>query len=1162
MAVDIRRASNVVALLREHAATAATRAAVCHVADPSSGNSGAVLTYEQLDREARRVACWLRERCPAGTRVLLAYPTGAQFAAALLGCWYAGAVAVPVPLPDRYTHQRRRLTGVARNCEADAVLTDAGHLADVAAWVAGDLPGARCEATDRPELADPDGWTMPRLSADTTALLQYTSGSTGSPKGVMISHANLLDNGHHVLRLFGVQEPVRMGGWLPLYHDLGLAQLLLPLYLGGTSVLMDPVTFLKRPHRWLSMIDEYDLVMSGGPNFAYERCCDRVTDEQIAQLDLSRWRVAINGAEPVRAATLTRFAKRFAPAGFRSDAMAPGFGMAEATLLVAASAGREPVVRTVDAAALQANRLAPAIPDRPSRTLVSCGSPLGIEVQVVDPSTRRPVTDGQVGEIWLRGASVTRGYWGDEQETARACRARTADDTGQYLRTGDLGAIDDGELFITGRLKETIVIRGRNLYPHDIEAEVRAHHSELGEVGAAFTVTGGDTEELLVLTHEIRGRPSREALAALATAITRTVWRCFGLRVDGLLLLRPGAVRRTTSGKVERAAMRGLLRDGGLEPLHQEVSDELAAVLAERTAVHRDASLARLDRTIRSHQQPGGAFAAATLAELDRREQFPEAACAVLDDAGMARHYVPARYDGALTDFAESMRLLRRVAREDLTVAVAHGKTFLGAAPVWVAGSDAQARWLAAQVRPGAVVSWGLTERHHGSDLLAGEVTATRVGDTWRLDGEKWPINNATRGRMCCVLARTDPAGGPRGFSLFLVDKQRLDPGMYRHLPKAATHGIRGADISGIAYEGARLDASALVGPVGSGVETVLKTLQLTRTVCAALSLGAGDRALELAGAFVAGRRQRGRALLELPQVRRMLGEAHAGLLLADATSTVAGRAVTALPAELSVVSAVAKAFAPTVVQQALDQFAELMGLRAFLADGHADGAFAKLERDHRIVAIFDGSTVVNRHALITQFPRLGRAFLDGRCDTDGLVRASTLGEPAGSFDPGKLRLVSPSGASVVNGVPELVARLADADPDDGLAPLARRFEAAVRALHQELVTTHAGPRNAPPSAFHLAERYEWCFAGAACLHLWARNASPGADRTWLRACLALVLIRLGEPVAPTERGAFVELADRWVPTWPDRGQGAEPSSTPTPERDLASHLYEGNEAG
>ncbi|MEV0263475.1 acyl-CoA dehydrogenase family protein [Streptomyces sp. NPDC050617] len=551
-------------------------------------------------------------------------------------------------------------------------------------------------------------------------------------------------------------------------------------------------------------------------------------------------------------------------------------------------------------------------------------------------------------------------------------------------------------------------------------------------------------------------------------------------------------------------------------------------------------SVAALEKAMGDDGRHDGPFGPGSLAELDEREAFPAAAIRALDDFGLARHYVPTRYGGLLGDHSELLQLLRAVARRDLTVAVAHAKTFLGGACAWVDGDTAQATALGADIQRGTVAAWGLTERHHGSDLLAGELSATRTAAGWVLDGEKWLINNATRGDLISVLARTDPAGGPRGFSLFLVDKRTLPDGAYSHRPKILTHGIRGADISGIAFHAAPVPEDALIGEVGGGVETVLKALQLTRTVAVGLSLGAADHALSLATGFAEGRNLYGRRLTDLPRVRRILGEISATIFLAEATALVSARSPHALTAEMSVVSAVAKASVPTLAQDAIDRLTELMGTRGFLSRTYAEGQYAKLERDHRIVAIFDGSTAVNRNALIDQFARLARAYRAGRWNEAGLTEAVDTDRELTAFDPARQRLLSGDGCSLVQSLPDAARQIAGL-ADRGLLPLqvsrmADELTAVADRLHDDMAALRRTPRDVPPTAFHLAERYELLYAGAAALRLWLHNA-PIADAAaapqlwrnglWLAAALAAVLTRLGVPVDEAHAAAYDRVADR-----------------------------------
>ncbi|MFB8139947.1 acyl-CoA dehydrogenase family protein [Streptomyces parvus] len=515
----------------------------------------------------------------------------------------------------------------------------------------------------------------------------------------------------------------------------------------------------------------------------------------------------------------------------------------------------------------------------------------------------------------------------------------------------------------------------------------------------------------------------------------------------------------------------------------------------------------------------GGAFDPAELARLDEAEEFPDAAYRLLAEAGTGAHYVPKRHGGRLHGLDGAMAVLRTVARRDLTVAIAHGKTFLGAMPTWVVGDDRQTELLSREIRSGAEVCWGLTERGIGSDLLSGRLTARPVDGGLAVDGEKWLINNATRARFACVLARTRPEGGSRGFGFVLIDKDTLPEGTFRTLPKEATHGIRGADISGIAFHDARVPDSAHVGAPGSGFEVLLKSLQLTRICATSLSLGAADHALPIAVRFLTERRLYGQRLADLPRIRRALGDAASALLLAEAVAVLAGRSAQTLTRELAVTSAVTKAFVPTTVQRSVDALAELLGVRGFLTGVLEHGAFARLDRDHRIVAVFDGSTAVNRQALITAFPLLVRAHAAGTHDGAGLRAAARTGAAQPPLDPRRLALISDGGSSVVQSLPE-AAELAARRGREDVAAAARALAEESARLHQEIAECREAPGAASAEAFERAKRYELVFAGASALALWLHNQpSPGArwwrDALWVRACLTVVLGRLGlDPAA------------------------------------------------
>jgi acyl-CoA synthetase (AMP-forming)/AMP-acid ligase II len=568
-------------LLRRHAAERAERAAVTFVHDHDATDGAHTLGYAALDAEARRVASWLQERCAPGDRVMLLHPPGLPFVTAFLGCLYAGVVAVPSPMPGQFQYQQRRVTGIAMDAGARVALTDTGQLDEARQWIDTEGLDITVAASDVEDFGDADRWQEPRAHSGDLVLLQYTSGSTGDPKGVMVGHGNLLHNADSLRRALGLTEETHFGGWIPLYHDMGLMGQLLPgLFLGSSCALMSPMAFLKRPHQWLALIDRYGLGYSAAPNFAYELCVRRVTDAQIDGLDLSRWKFAANGSEPIQPSTLRDFAERFAPAGFQAEALAPCYGMAEATVFVSGRASRPPRIQPVDPGALEKHVLEPLGPGAPARELVGCGDVPDFDVRIVDPADHSVLPDGTAGEIWLRGPSVASGYWERPGATEETFGARTADGQGPFLRTGDLGALLDGEIYVTGRSKDLLIVHGRNLYPHDIEHELRLQHPQLATLaGAAFTVPVPH-EEVVVL-HEVRGRFSPEQFQELAVAMRTTVYQAFGVRTAGLVLLKPGVVRKTTSGKVQRSEMRGLFLNGALTPVHEEIDPAVRAALTE-----------------------------------------------------------------------------------------------------------------------------------------------------------------------------------------------------------------------------------------------------------------------------------------------------------------------------------------------------------------------------------------------------------------------------------------------------------------------------------------------------------------------------------------------------------------------------------------------------
>ena len=535
------------------------------------GVETAELSYGDLHARALGAAGRLASACGPGERALLLFPPGLDFIVAFFGCLYAGVIAVPLNPP-----RRNRLADAARSiasdCQPAAALTTSEMLPECRQTLpqAGDVP--RWLTVD--PTPDPDGAALVQpapAAADSIAFLQYTSGSTAAPKGVMVSHGNLLANEAMIQRAFGHDQDSTVVGWAPFFHDQGLiGNVLQPLYVGATSILMSPMTFARWPLRWLSAISQYRAHTSGGPNFAFDACVARAAGgAAMPDLDLSSWRVAFNGAEPIHPQTLHRFSETFAPYGFRAEALYPCYGLAEATLLVTGSRkGRGPRTMEADAEQLGRERLVPA-PSGRGRMLAGSGLVLPDEgVRIVDPGTGRPCPADQVGEIWIAGDHVAQGYWRRPQATAATFHATChGEPEVRYLRTGDLGAVVDGELYVVGRLKDLVIIRGRNYYPQDIEHTVQTAHPALRPGScAAFAVPGAEGGEQLVVVQEVK---PGEALLAGASEVARSIRaamiRDHQLSAGDLVLTVPGQLQKTSSGKIMRAAARKRYLEAGFE---------------------------------------------------------------------------------------------------------------------------------------------------------------------------------------------------------------------------------------------------------------------------------------------------------------------------------------------------------------------------------------------------------------------------------------------------------------------------------------------------------------------------------------------------------------------------------------------------------------------
>lgn len=593
--------SSVVQLLSDRSSQQSNANAFTFLEDGESRETA--VTYQELDRRSRQIAAQLQALGLEGERALLLYPSGLDYLAAFFGCLYAGVIAVPA-YPPQNQRKTPRIQAIVADARPAIALTTKMLLPKMQSL----LGGLQWLATDDLSAIEAN-WQKPNLERDTIAFLQYTSGSTGTPKGVMVSHGNLLHNAAMTYRWMGHSPKSKFISWLPIYHDMGLiGGILQPLYGGFPCVLMSPTAFLQRPYRWLQAISRYGGTTSGAPNFAYDLCVQKITDEQRADLDLSSWQVAFNGAEPIRYETLERFSKTFADCGFRREAFYPCYGMAEATLLVAGGDKEtEYQTKAVDKEALAEDRIVEALEESDSQVLVGCGKSIpGQEVIIVNPDLFTVCERDRVGEIWVRGNSVAKGYWQrveETRETFQACLGKE-----YFLRTGDLGFLDEnGELFVTGRLKDLIIIRGRNLYPQDIELTAQRSHKAL-RLGsnAAFTVEIKNEERLVIVQElEFRAKPNLEEVIA---TIRQGVTEAHEIEVYGVVLIKAGSIPKTSSGKIQRRATRNLFLEDKLSIVASSVveSREFTNNIVELTKQEllqqsSDEAQSLLETYLRSH---------------------------------------------------------------------------------------------------------------------------------------------------------------------------------------------------------------------------------------------------------------------------------------------------------------------------------------------------------------------------------------------------------------------------------------------------------------------------------------------------------------------------------------------------------------------------------
>ncbi|MCW8205654.1 AMP-binding protein [Verminephrobacter aporrectodeae subsp. tuberculatae] len=534
----------------------------------SRGQELSDITFAEFHRRTQSVARYLLNQGDIGQSIILLFPPGIEFMVAFAGVVLAGKIAVPTARLGAVGFKRSlpRLQRIAQNCAAQTILVDTAFLADLHVEGAQQwLPEQQYRYLPLPVACDDLPIALPAASLDTVAYLQYSSGSTGAPKGVMITHRNMAANTAVIEDRMGNPGRVVSVEWMPHFHDYSLVKgLLLALYTGSKHVILPSMTILRAPLVWLNTVSRYRAWRSGGPNFAYQQCVDRISEADAVQLDLSHWRWAHCGAEPIKAATIEAFLRRFAVSGLSPRAFHPAYGMAETTLLITCTRPG------------QHWRAMPVRPGDRQRLTVSCGAPCsGMEIRIVDPERQYALPEREVGEIWVstNNPSISPGYWHEEEINRETFQARLDGVLGRFMRTGDLGYLDAGELTVSGRIKDLIIYQGRNIVPTDIEWLAQTDRPWLRkDCGAAFSMDDSLSDRL-VLVQEVDKRCPPDCLPGYVSGIQQELAQQLGVRLDDILFIRTGSLPKTSSGKIQRRECRSLLLQGALPVLHRYRSD-------------------------------------------------------------------------------------------------------------------------------------------------------------------------------------------------------------------------------------------------------------------------------------------------------------------------------------------------------------------------------------------------------------------------------------------------------------------------------------------------------------------------------------------------------------------------------------------------------------
>ncbi|MEM6252537.1 MAG: AMP-binding protein [Cyanobacteria bacterium P01_D01_bin.156] len=928
------------------------------------------LSYADLDRRATLISKCLQRYLSQHSSpqpILLAYVPGLDFIAGLFGCWYAGAIAVPVR-PSKRHQSGERWRHILNDAQAVGVLTTQSLLPQVKDLTA-DQTTERffCLATDRfDEQSSSQVLSAPNPSIRNIdaglALLQYTSGSTSHPKGVMVSHANLMNNLEAIYRRFGHSGDSHGVIWLPPYHDMGLiGGILQPIYGGFPVTLMSPESFLRQPIRWLQAISHFRATTSGGPDFAYEYCLQRTTLEQRKNLDLSSWQLAFTGAEPVRAKTLTDFSNTFAEYGFQAKAFYPCYGLAEATLLV--SGGHRGTAANSLSLSRESlnhgNVVEVPVSSEGAVSIVSCGEvDNNTDLVIVNSERSEPCPTDQIGEIWVTGHGIAQGYWQSPEATQESFNAYLSDGRGPYLRTGDLGFYNGQNLYITGRLKDLIVIRGRNHFPQDIEQTVVQSHPDLSQQNAAFSIDI-DGQESLVIFQEIKREALRRLDAELIfSAIRAAVSQHHGLHASMIWLLKPSHLPQTTSGKVQRHACKTALRERTITPVAEwsnasgqgrnQQSEGFIHPIIKPSPVQESGSAQNLITWLR-----GYAAESINSRQMDERRCISPGVILDFGNQGLLGMQVPVAYGGLGLGHQDTLSVLEQLGAIDPTLALFVGlNNVLGIRPILNHGSsDLRAKLLPRLATGRELAAFALTEPGAGSHPFGMTSKATPTANGWTLRGQKiWSGSAAWAGVINVFVKQTDIDGNIVGVSGFAVQKGTSG---LRQGPESLTMGMRAMVQNTVSLDDVPVDSSQLLGDSGNGMAVAQDAMMYGRLAIAAASVGGMKRCAQLMMRYSSRRTISTGRLLDNPVTLTRLNWLTNAISTLNGLVTFIARRLDAglnVPEELY---AACKILGPEFYWQAADNLVQCLGGRGYIETNLAP----QILRDARVLRIFEGPT-------------------------------------------------------------------------------------------------------------------------------------------------------------------------------------------------------------